>query len=66
MDELIQCLSSVLYPPGKPIGTPGILQMVKCGCITNNWCATGRCGCNKGQLACTVFCACVYEGKWTR
>ena len=30
-DELSQCLSPVVFPPGKPVTTPGILQMVKCG-----------------------------------
>ncbi len=44
-------------PPGKPAAPPEILQMIRCWCSSDQSCGSGRCGCHRGNLACTMFCA---------
>ena len=53
----------------KPAPTE-ILEMIRCGCASDEPCQTARCGCMTAQLSCTVFCACTRaehcNNRWTR
>lgn len=61
-----------------PIATPentlpvpaGVLQMICCGCSSEEPCAMSRCGCYAVQLACTIFCKCFQtrncKNRWTK
>ena len=35
-----------------------ILKVIRCGCATDQPCATARCMCVTAQMSCTVFCGC--------
>jgi hypothetical protein len=69
-DESSASLSPVTVSPEIPTAPPGILQMIRCGCSSDQPCSTGICGCHKGQLTCTVFCACNMDrncqNQWTK
>ena len=66
--------NKVLVPIGIPKNQQpapdSILQMICCGCSSDQPCAKGRCGCYRNQLACTVFCSCYLtdncQNRWTK
>ena len=49
---------------------PGLLQTIRCGCSSEQPCATARCGCVSSQMSCTSFCSCFTEENccnlWTK
>lgn len=66
--------SKVLIPTtnydAKPSAPAYILQLICCGCASENPCATSRCGCYLARLDCTLFCNCSQTGNcqniWTK
>ena len=44
-----------------PLAPPEVLELLRCGCSTDEPCSTQRCGCHTGHLPCTFFCACHAE-----
>ena len=69
-DEASKSLSPVTMPKDVAPALRGVLEMIRCGCVTDPVCSTTRCGCSTAQLACTVFCG--YHGtaqcnnQWTK
>ena len=51
-------LTPVAIPLNHPLAPAQIMQMIRCGCASDQPCAGARCGCYAAQLACTVFCNC--------
>ena len=55
------CMKS-LRPTAVPVDTPlapsNILKMIRCTCSSETPCKSSRCGCNRANLACTIFCSC--------
>ena len=49
-----------------------ILEMVKCGCHSDEACSANKCGHCTAQLSCTEFCACqqidsvTCHSRWTK
>ena len=35
-----------------------VLKVIRCGCATDQPCATARCMCATAQMSCTIFCGC--------
>ena len=57
-DENGTTLHPVTLPPGVSAAPENILQLIKCTCSTSRPCSSGRCGCVRAQMSCSVFCSC--------
>ena len=57
-DTNSKILVSVTVPTDKLPAPPIVLQMICCGCASDQHGATAKCGCCGSQLACTIFCNC--------
>ena len=57
-DEPSKCLLPVLLPPGKAAAPDELLKMIRCGCESEEPCATLCCKCAHAHLPCTIFCGC--------
>ena len=62
-DETTKTLTPKTLPPDVAIAPPEILELLRCGCSTDQPCSTQRCGCLTGHLPCTFFCACRGESS---
>jgi len=62
-DETTKTLTPKTLPPDVAIAPPDILELLRCGCSTDEPCSTQRCGCLTGHLPCTFFCACRGESS---
>jgi len=40
---------------------PDVLQLIKCGCASEQPCSTARCGCYAARLSCSILCASQHE-----
>ena len=60
-DESTKTLTAKILPPDVDLAPPEVLELLRCGCSTNEPCSTQRCGCHTGNLPCTFFCACHAE-----
>jgi len=38
-----------------------VLELIKCGCASDEPCQNAHCGCEAAHLPCTFFCACQSE-----
>ncbi len=69
-DKYSKSLTAVTLPSDASLAPATVMQMIKCGCSSEQPCATARCGCYTAQLACTVFCNCNIMGnchnRWTK
>ena len=69
-DEVTKSLLPVTVAEGVALAPPDVLKLTRCGCATDQPCATSRCTCATAQLSCTIFCGCngMEEGcnKWTK
>jgi len=69
-DEPTKSLVPVSVPDDVEPAPPEILQVIRCGCSTDQPCSTGRCKCTRAQLTCTFFCSCNAENvcynQWTK
>ena len=52
-------LARVMLPTNTSEAPPEILQMIRCGCESQQLCLTGRCRCTNARLSCTIFCGCM-------
>jgi len=57
-DEATKSLLPVTVAEGVALATPDVLKLTRCGCATDQSCATARCTCATAQLSCTIFCVC--------
>jgi len=57
-DEATKTLTPRTLSPDVALAPPEVLELVDCGCSTDEPCGSQRCGCNSGHLPCTSFCAC--------
>ena len=57
-DHINKCLIPQNIREGTAYAPWHVLQLVRCGCESEQSCRGGRCGCMGRQLPCTVFCAC--------
>ena len=55
-------LSPVATPEGVKCAPDYILNLIRCGCKSENPCSTKRCSCRPHGTKCTVFCACFSIG----
>ena len=51
-------LIPLAIPLNHPLAPAQTMQMIRCGCASDQPCAGAICGCYSVQLACTVFCIC--------
>ena len=58
LDEASQSLDSIPLPADVLPAPPDVLQLIKCGCASEQPCSTARCGCYAARLSCSIFCAC--------
>jgi len=60
MDGYVMKPQRLLHPehPDVALAPPEVLELLRCGCSTDEPCRSQRCGCNSRQLPCTFFCAC--------
>ncbi len=69
-DKYSKSLTAVTLPSDASLAPATVMQMIKCGCSSEQPCTTARCGCYTAQLACTVFCNCNIMGnchnRWTK
>ena len=69
-DKLAKLLTPVTLPADTLLAPASVLQLICCGCASDQPCASGRCGCYTAQLACTVFCSCFItsncQNVWTK
>lgn len=69
-DKTCKVLTPVTLPADKAPAPASVLQMICCGCSSDQPCATAKCGCYAAQLACTVFCNCFLssncQNRWTK
>ena len=49
---------AVMLPPDVDPLPIEVLQMVRCGCSSDNSCSIGRCSCVNAQMSCSMFCKC--------
>ena len=40
-----------------------VLQLIKCGCSSEQPCSTARCGCFSAHLSCSIFCGCHVDNR---
>ncbi len=57
-EQNMKSLQPITIPPDVPLAPSDILQVIRCTCSSETPCKSARCGCNRANLACTVFCAC--------
>jgi len=57
-DEATKSLLPVTVAEGVALAPPDVLKLTRCGCVTDQLCATARCTCATAQLSCTIFCGC--------
>ena len=57
-DESTKTLTPKTLPQDVALAPPEVLELLRCGCSTNDPCSSQRCGCQIGHLPCTFFCAC--------
>ena len=55
-DTNSEILAPATIPADKLPAPPIVLQIICCGCASDQPCATTRCGCCASQFACTIFC----------
>ena len=60
-EENTKTLTPRTLPTDVAVAPPEVLKLLRCGCSTNEPCSSHRCGCYKGRLPCTFFCACLGE-----
>ena len=51
-------LTPTTLPSDVALAPPEVLELLRCGCSTDEPCHSQECGCNSGQVPCTFFCAC--------
>jgi len=57
-DEATKTLTPRTLPLDVALAPPEVLELLRCGCSTDEPCHSQECGCNSGQVPCTFFCAC--------
>lgn len=57
-EETTKTLTPRTLPPDVALAPPEVLEMLRCGCSSDEPCSSLRCGCHSGKLPCTFFCAC--------
>ena len=48
----------VTVAEGVVLAPLDVLKLTRCGCATDQPCATARCTCATAQLSCTILCGC--------
>ena len=61
-DTTNKSLCPINLPEGAKLVPDYILEMIKCGCKSENPCLSNKCGCKMHGLSCTMFCACFKVG----
>lgn len=62
-DEPTKTLTPKTLPSDVALAPPEVLEMLRCGCSSDEPCSTQRCRCHTGHLPCTFFCACRGESR---
>jgi len=57
-DEASKTLIPVTTPSDIVLVPPYILQMIRCGCASDEPCLNAQCGCDAAHLPCKFFCSC--------
>jgi len=57
-DSASRTLMPVTMASGVELAPPNVLEMIKCGCASEEPCRNAHCKCNAAHLPCTFFCAC--------
>ena len=57
-NDVMKTLLPVTVPQTVFLAQPEVLQLVKCGCVSDNPCSTQIYSCAHARLPCTIFCAC--------
>ena len=57
-DEASSSLLPVTISEGVALAPMDVLKVIRCGCATDQPCATARCMCATAQMSCTIFCGC--------
>ena len=57
-DEASRSLLPVTISEGVAVALMDVLKVIRCGCATDQPCATARCMCGTAQMSCTIFCGC--------
>jgi len=58
LDKATKTLTHRTLPSDVALAPSEVLELLRCGCSTDEPCRTQRCGCNSRHLPCTFFCAC--------
>ena len=61
-DTANKSLDPMNLPEGSKLVPDYILEMIKCGCKSENPCISKKCSCKVHGLSCTMFCACFKIG----
>ena len=59
-DEASRSLLPVTISECVALAPMDVLKVIRCGCATDQPCATARCICGTVEMACTIFCG--YHG----
>jgi hypothetical protein len=54
----MKSLQPTTVPVDTPLAPSNILKMIRCTCSSETPCKSSRCGCNRANLPCTMFCSC--------
>ena len=57
-DEASRSLLQVTLSVGVALAPMDVLKVIRCGCATDQPCATVRCMCGSAQMSCTIYCGC--------
>ena len=57
-DEASRSLLPVTISEGVVLAPMDVLKLIRCGCATDQPCATANCMCGTAQMSYTIFCGC--------
>ena len=63
LDLSNKILIATPIPTGTAAAPEEILNLIKCGCASENPCVNNRCSCHKNNIPCTIFCQCQKGGN---
>ena len=58
LDQATKCFDPIHLPSNIKAAPADVLEMTRCGCVSEKACSNSRCGCYSAHLPCSIFCAC--------
>lgn len=58
LDDESNAYDPIPVPESHPLAPNDVLQLIKCGCASDQPCGSMRCGCFAANMQCTIFCKC--------